>query len=54
MPGVVTMWSMVLNVSKSYSSNSTPLATRSATSWSMSVDQKRTWVWSAVFPVPRP
>jgi hypothetical protein len=44
MPAVVTMWSTVLKVSVSYSSNSTPFAARAATSLSMSSDQKRTWV----------
>ena len=54
MPAEVTMRSTVLNVAVSYSSNSTPLAASPATSLSMSADQKRTWVWSAVAGLGRP
>jgi hypothetical protein len=43
-PGDVTTWLIVLNASMSYCSNSIPLSTSSATSVSMSVDQKRTCV----------
>lgn len=42
MPGEVTMWSMVLNVSVWYSSNSMPFAASTETSLSMSVDHRRT------------
>ena len=54
MPTEVTIWSTVLKVSVSYSSNSMPFAASAKMSLSMSVDQRRTWVWSALFPPPRP
>ena len=42
--GDVTTWSIVVNDSVSYSSSTTPFATRAETSLAMSVDQKRTWL----------
>jgi hypothetical protein len=48
MPVDVTTWSTVLNAPESYSSNSMPPPTSSATSVAMSEVQKRTWEWSAL------
>src|SRR5262249_35119122 len=53
-PAVVATWSTVLTTGKSSSSTVPPRATRSRTSASTSLVQKRTWVWSALFGDGRP
>ena len=52
--GVVAIWSMVLMVPMSSSSKTTPRSTSVFTSDAISVVQKRTWVWSALFGEGRP